>query len=530
VNLNRQARVLRASWPILLGSALVAGLIGFVVASAQPRSYDASATLIVGQELSGTNPDYSQLLVSQRLSTTYAAIATTGRILDQVIARENLSETSQELSRRVDATAATDSSLLTIVVRDTDPRRAAATANGIADELIASTPVLQGEAPEEPGNLQQDLQGIRAQIEATQAEIDTLVAINDRSPDQQRRLDTLQSQLVTLWSSYTQLLGVPSSEPANLLTVVQPATAPEEPVGPSPLLTALLAGLLGLLVAAAVVFGLDLADDSLRTPEEVRELVDLPTLGVIERVREGTGGSSVLATVRKPRSPLAEEYRSLRTNVEFAADGQLEILLVTSALPQEGKTMTASNLAAAFAQNDRRVVLVDGDLRRRGISQAFRVATSEGLSGLLRREQSVVEGMIHSTEAENLDVLPAGPLPPNPAELLASPRMRTIVSELSTMYDLVVIDGPPLEAVADAAVLGSIARSTLLVVDSRRSRRAPLRRARETLDRAGASILGVVLNSVAAAPSSRYYDFADRSLGSAPDAAPSAGAAPLGRD
>jgi len=91
VNLNRQARVLRASWPILLGSALVAGLIGFVVASAQPRSYDASATLIVGQELSGTNPDYSQLLVSQRLSTTYAAIATTGRILDQVIARENLS-------------------------------------------------------------------------------------------------------------------------------------------------------------------------------------------------------------------------------------------------------------------------------------------------------------------------------------------------------------------------------------------------------------------------------------------------------
>jgi len=168
---------------------------------------------------------------------------------------------------------------------------------------------------------------------------------------------------------------------------------------------------------------------------------------------------------------------------------------VTSSVPDEGKTVTAANLAIVMAQADRRVLLVDADLRKPGVDRLFKLPNQVGLTSLIRRDSTMtIDDVIQTTEQANLRVLTTGPLPPNPAELLGSDRMRAQLEMLAKQADVVVIDSPPLLAVTDAAVLSSYVDGTLLVVDARHSRRRSVREARETLNRVGARVLGVVLN------------------------------------
>jgi capsular exopolysaccharide synthesis family protein len=214
-----------------------------------------------------------------------------------------------------------------------------------------------------------------------------------------------------------------------------------------------------------------------------------------------------LALLLYPRSAAAEGYRSLRTNLEFASvDSPIETLLVTSAMPGEGKTVTAANLAIVFAQAGRRVLLVDADLRKPGVHTPFNIVNGRGLTTMLRGVETDVASLAHQTEEDNLRVLTAGPLPPNPAELLGSQRMRAVMDLLKADADLVIFDSPPLEAVTDSAILSSLVDGTLLVVDTARSRRRAVRLAREALERAGAKVLGAVLNRVPA-PSGVGYDY-----------------------
>jgi capsular exopolysaccharide synthesis family protein len=215
-----------------------------------------------------------------------------------------------------------------------------------------------------------------------------------------------------------------------------------------------------------------------------------------------------LATLLHPHSSAAEAYRTLRTNVEFASiDQPLRTLLVTSALPSEGKTVTTANLAIVYAQNDRHVLLVDADLRRPGIHEIFELSNSQGLTTLLRSDASTLGEVAKHTENDNLDVLTTGPVPANPGELLGSRRMRKVLADLQAAYDLVIFDTAPLELFADAAVLGSLTDGVLLVVDAAKSRRGAVRGTHETLTRAEASILGAVINGVKAPLQSDYYDY-----------------------
>ena len=493
MSIRQRAGNLRTWIPIILASAILAAGSAYFLSGLLPKTYEAKATVIVGQSLSDANPELSQLLASQRLSATYAAIAVTRPLLEAAIEKVGLTVNAEELAKHVKATAPLESTLLVITAEDSDPGRAAAIANELALQLVTTSGTLQGRDEEVRASVDKDLQATQEQITETQAEVETLRDNPRRTEVQEARLVRLQGDLVDLRSTYASLLPFSSGNATNLVTLVDPAVAGALPVSPRPLLNAALAGLLGLIFATSVIGVAQFFDDRMKDAEAVQTAAGLPTLGTITRIRGRAGRQEIyrLVTLLFPRSAASEAYRTLRTNVEFAAiDDKLGVLLVTSAVPGEGKTVTAANLAVAFAQSGRRVLLVDADLRKPGVDQIFNVPNERGLTSMLRGEDPMGGSFAQATEQPNLQVLTTGPLPPNPAELLASKRMRTVLERLQTGYDLMIVDGPPLLVVTDAAILSAFLDATILVVDAERSRRNRVHEARETLAKAGARVFG----------------------------------------
>lgn len=507
MDLRRVLALFRAWLPLLATATFLAGGTAFLVSSLQQKVYEAKATLIVGQSLSAANPDYNQLLVAEGLSGTYASIAETRPILEKVIADLGLQATPAELASRVQVDIPGSSTLLTIKVRDTNPSTAAAIANELSSQLIAASPAVRGRAATLQESIDKDLADTQAQIEATQTRIQELTAIDNRSAAQSAELLSLDARLVTLRSTFATLLPLSSGSASNVLTVVEPADTPTQPVAPTTLLNTLLAAALGLLAVSGFAFVKEQLDDSIKDADGVREVTSLGNLGTIPQMRGDRGRSEIyrMVTLLYPRSITAEAYRALRVNVEFASvDRPIQTLLVTSAAPGEGKSVTAANLAVVFAQSGRRVLLVDADLRWPGVDKYFEASNADGLSTLLRGEAADVDAVAQATEQANLRIITTGRLPPNPAELLGSQRMQAVLALLRNSADVVIFDSPPLLAVADAAVLSAFADGTLLVIDSATSRRSQVRTAHAALVRAGANTLGAVLNRVATTDSFHY--------------------------
>jgi succinoglycan biosynthesis transport protein ExoP len=508
VELRKQIGVIRSWFWLIVASVLLASATAYLVSNALPKVYEGRVTLIVGQSTQAANPDLNQLLASQRLSQTYADLATTSPLLEQVIAKNGLRITPDDFRKRIVAQAPSDSTLVHLTLQDGDPARAAALANSLAAEMIAASPAIAGRDSQIQQFIDGDLTAIQAQIEDTQAEIQRLTGLPSRSAGDEQQLQALQGRIVILRQTYATMLGFSSNSGANLLTVVDPAAPPEEPASPRVLLNTIIAALVGLLLALGVAFLLDYLDDTVKSTDDVETVAGLPTLGTIAKMRGGKDRSEIyrLATLLYHRAPVAEAYRSLRTNIEFAAvDAPVQTLLVTSAIPGEGKTTTAANVAVVFAQAGRRTLLLDADFRKPGVHRIFDLPNAHGLSSLLRSDATRLDDVAQPTEQENLRVITTGPLPPNPAELLGSLRMRTILDRLAGAADLVVIDSPPLQAVTDAVLLSSIADGTLLVIDAGRTRRGAVRRGREGLAQAGARVLGVALNRLSERSSGGYY-------------------------
>lgn len=201
-----------------------------------------------------------------------------------------------------------------------------------------------------------------------------------------------------------------------------------------------------------------------------------------------------LITVTQPKSPVAEQYRTIRTNIEFmAVDREIQVILVTSATQGEGKSTTSSNLAVTYAQQGKKVLIVDTDMRRPTVHYTFRVANGLGLSSLLTR-QAEKEKAILPTKVDNLSILTAGPIPPNPAELLSSRAMEHLISQLREEFDVIIFDAPPLLQVADSRITSKLTDGVVLVVGCTTSDRQRVLKAKEQLELAEAKILGVVLN------------------------------------
>lgn len=226
--------------------------------------------------------------------------------------------------------------------------------------------------------------------------------------------------------------------------------------------------------------------------------------------RSNNNGAERLITATNPRSPVAEAYRQLRTNIQFSSlDRPIKTLLVTSTSPEEGKSTTLANLAITMAQADRRVILVDCDLRRPVLHQLFRVGNGVGLTTVVANRDAQEIPFV-PTEVPGLLLLPSGPLPPNPSELLGSNRMAEVIEQLKQQADYVLFDSPPIVVVTDAAVLASKVDGVILVIRAGKTKREYAQRAKAMLEKVNANLLGVVLNGVRHEPSLHQYYAADR--------------------
>lgn len=212
-----------------------------------------------------------------------------------------------------------------------------------------------------------------------------------------------------------------------------------------------------------------------------------------------------LITIEEPMSPISEAYRVLRTNIQFSAiDQAMQVITVTSAQPREGKTTTISNLAVAYAQDGKRVMLIDADLRKPTLHRVFARTNRKGLTNVLANI-STLEDEMQATDVEQLFLLTSGPMPPNPAEILATKRMGMLLDELRQQFDVILIDTPPALALTDAQVIASRSDGVLLVVSSGKTKRDLIRKCKANLEYVNANLLGVVLNNQNRREAESYY-------------------------
>jgi capsular exopolysaccharide synthesis family protein len=277
-------------------------------------------------------------------------------------------------------------------------------------------------------------------------------------------------------------------------------------VAPRPLLVFTAAILLGLLAGFGLATMAELSDQSFRTPEEIRRRLGMPVVGHVpyfepdERAVQPADGSPaldpILCTVHHPKSREAEGYRGVRTALLFnAREGKNKVIQVTSPDTGDGKSTLASNLAISLAQAEKRVILIDADFRRPRQHKLFGVSAERGLASVINGEAELCE-VIQETAVEGLFVLPCGPIPPNPAELLTLTRFQELLALIRDQYDFVVIDTPPLLAVTDPCVVVPHVDAVILTVRISKNARPHATRARDILTTLGAKVLGVVVNGV----------------------------------
>jgi polysaccharide biosynthesis transport protein len=316
--------------------------------------------------------------------------------------------------------------------------------------------------------------------------------------------------------------GVTAGLRSNNFRIVDVARVPTSPSGPNIPSNLGFALALGLSTGIGLAFLLENMDNTVRTPEQAQTISALPSLGMIplgSRRSKEVGGSRKLAlasskeavelvTQSRPRSQMAESYRALRTSLLLTfVGGPPKVILITSALPEEGKTTTSVNSAIVLAQKGIRVLLIDADLRRPSIHKTLGMGPKIGLSNVLTGNATLEQAIIPSTVLPNLFILPAGTPPPNPAELLASVQMKTVLEELREQYDHIVIDTPPTLSVTDAVVMSTSADAVVLVIRSGQTTKPALRRARDILIQVNARVCGVLLNAVDLNSADYYYHY-----------------------
>jgi polysaccharide biosynthesis transport protein len=336
-----------------------------------------------------------------------------------------------------------------------------------------------------------------------------------------KRADLASDQqfLNTLYQKRREL-NAGSGEGGNVVSVENYSRLPRSPVAPARMKIILIAFVLSLIAGVGLAFLLDFLDDTIKSVDDVDRYINLPALALIPAVRNDRmrlrGGeaapadpntTTALAMVKDVRSPIAESYRHLRTSLLLSSAGTApRTILVTSSQPSEGKTTTAINTAFTLAQTGAEVLIIDCDLRRPRLHVHFNISNARGLTNCLSGEASEIDSVVQSYEhLPNLKLLPSGPIPPNPAELLGSEEMRKLLVSLSEKFTHVIVDSPPAISFTDASILSTFVDGVILVVHGGRSSRAVVRRAKQQLLDIGAHIFGVVLNNVRVEKTQDYY-------------------------
>lgn len=431
MTLTQYLRVLRTQWLVVLLLVVLGAGAAAAYTYRQTPVYSAQTQLFVS--VRSTDAGIATLnqgsAFTQQRVKSYADIVTSPIIAEAVITELRLPFTAEQLVSRISATSPMDTVLLDITVTDTDPVRAAA----IADAVGAEFPRL----------------------------------VN--------RLETPSGRTVSpVLVSVTRRAGVPTS-----------------PVAPRIPLNLALGLLLGLALGVGAAVLRDQLNTSVNGVADVERLTGAIPLGVVPY--DATAAKHPLVTTDQ-FGGRAEAFRTLRTNLQFAdVDDPPRVIAVSSALPDEGKTTTACNVALTLAQSGARVVLVEGDLRKPAVGRYLGISNAAGLTNVLAGQHHLAD-VIVGYQRDTLAVLPSGPTPPNPSEMLGSQQMRYLLKALAAEYDVVVIDAPPLLPVTDAAVLAAAADGVMLVVRHGRSRREEVQRALQALESVNAKVLGTVLN------------------------------------
>lgn len=381
------------------------------------------------------------------------------------------------------------------------------------------------------------VQGVRANIAALERNIANLRARLQTYPGRETQFAQLTLEIELQNDTYKYLLSqleaarISAATISPYIQIVETATE-AGPIGMGTRRKMMIGLVVGLFMGILAAFFLDYLDQTIKTSQDVERSLEIPVLGLIplgtrtangQRKNGRRRGSIPLISLASPDDPASEAYRALRTNVTFvnAEQRALQLVCVTSPGPGEGKSTTASNLAITLAQLGTRTLLVDADLRRPLVHRAFNLVQEPGLTDVLVGTAHLREA-IRPNVIPNLDVLPAGALPPNPSELLGSEAMQRLLEQLRAQYAMAIFDSPPALAVTDPSVLGAVSDAVILVIRAGETEEAPAQRALEQLRRVQARVAGSVLNGVEP-DRDRYYDYYVYDRGTRPLSGPLAG-------
>jgi capsular exopolysaccharide synthesis family protein len=432
VELRSILPLLRERWKSITATTLVAIAVGVLVTARETPWYEARTTLFVTAwaDNGDVAKAYQADLLSQQKVKSYTLIVRDTRVMRAVVDRLGLPMSPQALAARVTTDAVEDTSLLTIRVADPSPQQAQRVATAVADEFIALVPALE---------------------------------------------------------------NTPDGRPAAVrVSVVSPADVPLAPVSPQPVRNVAIALTVGLLAGIALAAARQALDTTVKSTEQAEEITGAALLGVIP-VDTDEGRIPVI-TGEGPSGHQAEAYRHVQTSMQFMdADRTTKVLVVTSSVPEEGKSITSCNLALSIAESGRKVLLVDADLRRPQAAGYLGVPSGAGLTSVLVG-QAQLDDVLQSWGDTSLSVLASGPVPPNPSKLVGSNHMRQLLDELRARFDMVIIDTPPILPVADAIVLAAAGDGAIFVVRHGRTRRDQVAKATAALRRAEVDVLGLILN------------------------------------
>lgn len=480
-------------WLMLLAAA-IAGAASYFLSIRMMPIYQSSTTVLVNEAPATKASDYSSVMMSEQLTSTYSQMMAKEPVLLNVAQQVGLTNPVEDIKEWITVTPVRDTQLIQVKVETTNPAKSAAIANAVVTVFAEQIQEIQTQRfAQSKGTLEAQLSDIEKQIAEYSSAAETAATYDERE-----RLDTKVAQYREIYSNllltYEQV-RLSEAQAVSSVVQVEPATPNLTPVKPKVLQNTLLAAVVGFLLAAGAVVAREALDDTIKAPDEIARKFKLPVLGVVNHHRIDKNS---LITLSDPRSPTAEAYRTLRTNVSYTSvDKPLRTLMVTSAEPGEGKTTTITNLAVVMAQNGRSVILTDCDLRHPSVHTYFNLENRFGLTNLFtQRDEVLLDATLHPTSLPTLAVMTTGALPPNPAELLGSRRMQTILESMRQQAEIVLVDTPPTLAVTDGAVLAPTVDGVLLVVRPGKTRASALRQTLEQLRQVKANVLGVVLNDV----------------------------------
>lgn len=291
--------------------------------------------------------------------------------------------------------------------------------------------------------------------------------------------------------------------------IIDTAILPNKPYMPNKQQNVFVGAFLGLMLGLAIVFMIEYLDGTIRTEEDIKKQLEIPVLGDIPKFNEDDKKNIKvnLLTSFNQNSLRADAYKILRTNIQFSKiDKPVKIIAFTSSTPEEGKTTTSINTAIAFAQSEKKTLLIDCDLRRPKVHKFFNIHNDKGIVNVLTNNVTEdYKEYIYKSEVKNLDILPVGVIPPNPSEMLASRRMKDFLDRIKENYDMVIIDTPPVGIVTDATILGKYIDGMIIVISSGKVDVEMSKKTKNDLQKVGVDILGAIINKTDTNKDNDYY-------------------------